>query len=68
MSKGSNELSETSIMDVIQNILNDQEFLALNPQEQLRVLIIIYNFFKSYYMKSDVTTSKLSTLKSVEIE
>ncbi len=68
MSKGSNELSNKSVMDVIEVILNHHEYKALTSQEQLRLLIIIYNLLESHYMKRDVTTSKLSTLKSVEIE
>ena len=38
-----------SLMDVIQSILKDPEFLALSLEEQLPVLITIHNFLKSEY-------------------
>jgi len=38
-----------SIMDVIESILKDPEFLALELKQQLNVLIIIYNMLESHY-------------------
>ena len=63
ISKGSNQLSNTSMMDVIQSILNHHEFITLNPREQLHVLVAIYNLLKGHYFKRDVTTSMPSTWK-----
>jgi hypothetical protein len=42
-------LEKPSLMDVIQRILVDPEFLALEAEEQLRLLIIIYNILNSEY-------------------
>ena len=40
------------IMDVIQSILKDPEFLALDSQQQLQVLIIIHDMLAVFYKSS----------------
>lgn len=38
-----------SFLDIIQRILNDQEFLSLSDHRQLRILLIIYEIFEEQY-------------------
>jgi len=38
-----------SFLDIIQRILNDQEFLSLSDHRQLRILLIIYEIFEEHY-------------------
>jgi hypothetical protein len=38
-----------STMDILQSILSDQEFLSLEKEKQLRLIIIIYNMLESRY-------------------
>ena len=47
-----------SLMDVIQSILKDPEFLALSLEEQLPVLITIHNFLKSEYENRKIKIKK----------
>jgi len=44
------EISEKtpSLMEIINEILNDAEFLSLTPQQQLRVLIHIYDMLEEH--------------------
>ena len=39
----------TLIMDVLQSILKDPEFLALDSQQQLQVLIIVHDMLAVFY-------------------
>ncbi len=48
-SPNSNSKNEASLMTIIQSILNDPEFLALNTHEQLRILITIYDMLERHY-------------------
>jgi hypothetical protein len=57
----SNERDESgnlSVMDIIQSILNDPEFLALNSKQQLHVLIIIYDALEAHYKKQGFADKK----------
>ena len=36
----------TNLMEIIEAILNDPEFVALRPEFQLRVLLIIYDMLE----------------------
>ena len=45
-----NENNE-SLMDILQKIINDQEFLTLEKKHQLRILFIIYDMLDGYYRK-----------------
>lgn len=38
-----------STMDILQNVLSDQEFLSLEKEMQLRLIIIIYTMLESRY-------------------
>jgi hypothetical protein len=38
-----------STMDILQNVLSDQEFLSLEKEKQLRLIILIYNILESRY-------------------
>lgn len=53
------EKSNLTLMDVLQNILNDPEFLALNDKQQLRVLIMIYNYLENFYKAEENTKLRL---------
>lgn len=43
------EENTASIMNIIQSILVDPEFLALDSRKQLHVLIMIYQMLESHY-------------------
>ena len=50
----SNQRGKTNhsiLMDIIQRVLNDPEFLALGNKQQLHVLIAIYNIIEGHYNK-----------------
>ena len=45
-----------NLIDIIQSILNDPEYKALSYEQQLQVLIMLYNYLESVYKtKSDIT-------------
>ena len=39
---------QTTMMDVLQAILNDPQFLALSNQDQLRLLVLIYTMLENH--------------------
>ena len=43
------ESQNVSLMDIIQSILNDPEFLALSNKQQLHVLIVMYDAIEAHY-------------------
>jgi len=45
------KVSENTLMEIIQSILVDPEFLALSPQKQLHLLIVIYKILENHYKK-----------------
>jgi hypothetical protein len=47
-----NETKQPNLMDIIEAILNDPEFVSLKPQEQLRILIAIYNLLETYQRRN----------------
>ena len=46
-----------NLMGIIEAILIDPEFTALSPQQQLRVLLIIYNTLEKKSLKTQQDTS-----------
>ncbi len=40
-----------SLNEILQSILSDPEFLALDSQQQLQVLLIIYDMLADHYKK-----------------
>jgi hypothetical protein len=47
--KEKEKMSENTVMTIIQSILVDPEFLALNPRKQLHLLIVIYDILENHY-------------------
>jgi len=47
-----------SLMEIIEAILNDQEFVSLRPQKQLRVLLHIYDILEKH-LKAKQKTNQL---------
>ena len=45
------DVARNSMMDIIHNILQDPEYLALDSQRQLSVLITIYEILESHYKR-----------------
>ena len=45
------ESQNVSLMDIIQSILNDPEFLALSNKQKLHVLIAIYDILEGHLKK-----------------
>ena len=45
------DVAPKSMMDIIHNILQDPEYLALDSQRQLSVLITIYEILESHYKR-----------------
>jgi hypothetical protein len=43
-----NETKQPHLMGIIEAILNDPEFVSLKPQQQLRVLVTIYEMLETY--------------------
>jgi len=58
----------STIMDVIQNIVNDPEFLALDPRQQLHVLLVMYDILDRYYKSSMTRQSDEKVYAKMEIE
>ena len=52
------ESQNVSLMDIIQSILNDPEFLALSNKQQLHVLILMYNAIESHYKNMGIVNKK----------
>ena len=48
------ESQNASLMDIIQSILNDPEFLALSNKQQLHVLIAMYNIIEGHLQKQSM--------------
>ena len=46
---GGKSETKSNTMDIIQSILVDPEFLALNARQQLHLLIIIHQVLESHY-------------------
>jgi hypothetical protein len=41
--------ANSSLVDILMNVLNDPVFVSLDSQEQLKVLILIYDMLLKYY-------------------
>ena len=55
-------MDNRSLMDIMMAILNDPEFLSLQPHQQLKVLIIIYNMLESL-LKQQYGTDQIASQK-----
>ena len=42
------ETKQPNLMGIIDSILNDPEFLSLKPQQQLHVIVIVYEMLETY--------------------
>jgi len=45
------ESEKLTLMDIIQSVLNDPEFLALSSKQQLHVLIVMYDIIEGHLQK-----------------
>jgi hypothetical protein len=52
------DVAPKSMMDIIHNILEDPEYLALDSQRQLRVLITVYEILESHYKRLHTVEQK----------
>ena len=43
-----NETKQPNLMGIIEAILNDPEFASLKPQQQLHVLVVVYEMLETY--------------------
>ncbi len=50
-STNASSINKIGVKDLLQKILNDQEYSALDPHRQLRVLIGFYNILERHYKK-----------------
>ena len=58
----SNERGESeklTLMDIIQSVLIDPEYLALSSKQQLHVLIVMYNIIEGHLQKQSMTGKKM---------
>jgi len=46
------------LMDIIQSVLSDPEFLALSNKQQVHVLIVMYNAIEAHYNKQGFIDKK----------
>ena len=46
-----NNNNNTSLMSILDAILNDPEFLRLDSKQQLQLLMIIYNMLEAHYKR-----------------
>jgi len=46
------KVENLTLMDVIQNILNEPEFLALSARQQLDVLLVMYTILDNHLKRS----------------
>ena len=52
------DVAPKSMMDIIHNILEDPEYLALDSQRQLSVLIAIYEILEYHYKRLHTVDKK----------
>jgi hypothetical protein len=50
---------ESGMIRILQNVLTDPEFLQLNKQQQLGVLIATYQLLEQHYKKNHNYTNKV---------
>ncbi len=58
----SNERGESeklTLMDIVQSVLNDPEFLTLSSKQQLHVLIVIYDILEGHLQKQAMLGKKM---------
>jgi len=58
LSNQRDESNNSIMMDIIQSVLNDPEFLALSNKQQLHVLIVMYNALEAHYNKQGFIDKK----------
>ena len=51
-------LEQSETMKMLQAIMNDSEFLALNAHKQLRVLIVLYSWLKDNFDNKNLENKK----------
>jgi hypothetical protein len=51
---------QSSIIKIINAILIDPEYLALNDQQQLRILIIVYNMLERHLKEQNLSNKPLA--------
>lgn len=51
-------LEQSETMKMLQAIMNDSEFLALNAHQQLRVLIVLYSWLKNNFDNKNLENKK----------
>ncbi len=51
-------LEQSETMKMVQAIMNDSEFLALNAHQQLRVLIVLYSWLKNHFDNKNLENQK----------
>ena len=51
-------LEQSETMKMLQAIMNDSEFLALNAHQQLRVLIVLYSWLKDNFDNKNLENKK----------
>ena len=44
-----NEVEQSEVMQMLLAIMNDSEFLSLNSNQQLRVLVALYSMLQDYF-------------------
>jgi len=58
LSNQRDESNNSIMIDIIQSVLNDPEFLALSNKQQLHVLIVMYNAIEAHYNKQGFIDKK----------
>ena len=53
------ESNNSILMDIIQSVLIDPEFLALSSKQQLHVLIVMYDILEGHLQKQDMLGKKM---------
>jgi hypothetical protein len=52
---------QSEVMQILQTIMRDPEFLSLNPKQQLEVLIALYNMLRNYFDNRKLGVQKRET-------
>jgi hypothetical protein len=52
---------QSEVMQILQTIMRDPEFLSLNPKQQLEVLIALYNMLRNYFDNRKLGVQKRKT-------
>ena len=55
---------QTTLVDILQAILNDPQFLELSNQDQLRLLVMIYNMLENHLKEQENDEMKKGSTSS----